>query len=61
MARYRKQRNIGECGRDSQDDQNMIVDDEIRVTNGKVKGVTKLKRLKGKSMMRKGMPNLVTF
>jgi hypothetical protein len=39
----------------------MIVNDEIRVTNGKVKGVTKLKRLKSKSMMRKGMPNLVTL
>src|SRR5580704_1369969 len=39
MARYRKQRNIGECGRDSQDDQNMIVNDEIRVTN--VEGIAR--------------------
>lgn len=31
----------------------MIVNCEIRMTNGKVKSVTKLKRLKGKSMMKR--------
>jgi hypothetical protein len=31
----------------------VIVNDEVRMTNAKVKSVTKLKRLKGKSMMKR--------
>jgi hypothetical protein len=39
MARYRQQRNIGESGRDSQDDQNVIVNDEMRMTH--IEGMAK--------------------